>query len=371
MRSDEKVITWVTPVFFLDTDIHVIQHLAGLYKIEWYIIYSASYQTDYEEEIKEIRNKGVHIERFQIHKRGMDPRNLMRFINLAKAIRNRGSRFVYVYVAYPFYFLPVMAHFVGTEKTVLGIHNVHVPNGGSYYFRNKIYNNYAIRTFKHFQVFSKSQYDYLKEKSGRKDVRCIPFFLKDYGKPIHPKRKEECVTFLNFGYIRDYKRIDVLISAAQEAYKKTGTQFKVIIAGACLDWNKYQKMIETDELFDLRIRHINNKEIPDLFAEADYFVLPYQDIAQSGAAIVALNYEVPIIASRLPAFEEYIVDQKTGYLINPADVLDLQEKIEYIIANHDQIYPELKENLRRNNQKCFDAEKIVYAYRELINDFIE
>lgn len=81
-------------VVFLDTDIFVIKQLSGVYQIKWYIIFSAASLTDYEEEIKEISNKEVHIERFQIYNWAMNPRNLMRFISLAKAMRDSRGKCV-------------------------------------------------------------------------------------------------------------------------------------------------------------------------------------------------------------------------------------------------------------------------------------
>lgn len=370
MMANEERITWITPEYFLDTDIHVIKHLAPFYRIAWYIVHSGTQELDFKTEIDSLKDCGVSVKIYQLYPRGMDPGNLTRFKCLAKSIRDSGSRFVYTSLAYPFYFLPVMAHYIGTDRMVLAVHNAHIPKGGSFYYRNKLYNTYAIRKFKHFQVFSESQYQYIKEKSGGKEVRLIPFFLKDYGKPETPVEKGDCVTFLNYGHIRDYKRIDVLISAAQKAYRATGIKFKVIIAGTCPDWEKYRKLITDELLFDLRIRFIREEEIPSLFAEADYFVLPYQDIAQSGSAIVALNYDIPLIASRLPAFEEYIEDRKTGFLFKPADQKELEEIMKYILQNHERIYPEMKENLKGEKEAIFNEEKIVHSYREYIKSVI-
>lgn len=368
--ANEERITWITPEYFLDTDIYVIKHLAPFYRIAWYIIHSDTQELGFKTEIDSLKDRRVKVVIYQLYPKGMDLRNLMRFKRLAKSIRDSGSRFVYTSLAYPFYFLPVLSHYIGTDTMVLAIHNAHVPKGGSIYYRSKLYNDYAVRKFKHFQAFSESQYQYIKEKSGGKEVRLIPFFLKDYGKPEHPAEKRDYVTFLNYGHIRDYKRIDVLILAAQEAYRATGIKFKVIIAGTCPDWKKYRKLITNELLFDLRIQFIREEEIPSLFSEADYFVLPYQDIAQSGSAIVAINYDVPLIASRLPAFEEYIEDRKTGFLFKPADKKELEEIMKYILQNHEEICPEMKENLRREKETIFNEEKIVHSYREYINGVI-
>ena len=189
----------------------------------------------------------------------------------------------------------------------------------------------------------------------------------DYGEiDKSVKENKDVITFLNFGIIRDYKRIDVLINAAQRAYETTGKMFKVIIAGSCNDWEKYQNKIKYQELFELIIKRIDDNDVAKIFERSDYFVLPYQDIAQSGSAIIAINYDMPIIASKLPAFEEYIKDKKTGFLINPADVEDLTKTMIYILNNHFKIYNKLVNNVNEFKLNNLTDEKVAEKY---INNF--
>ena len=117
-----------------------------------------------------------------------------------------------------------------------------------------------------------------------------PFLLKDYGKAKH-ERTDTRITFLGYGNIRRYKRLDVLIDATERAYAQVKIPFRVIIAGSSDNWSEYQKHIIHQELFDTRIGRIPNEDIPELFVETDYVVMPYESIAQSGAMMVAMNYE--------------------------------------------------------------------------------
>jgi glycosyltransferase involved in cell wall biosynthesis len=174
--------------------------------------------------------------------------------------------------------------------------------------------------------------------------------------------------FLNFGIIRDYKRVDTLINAAIIAKEKTNIPFKIRIAGRCDNWTHYQRMIKFPEIFELKIGQVPNNEVPELFNTSHYFVLPYQDIAQSGALTVALNYNLPIIASRLPSFEEFIEDGKTGFLIKPASIEDLSEKIIFILHNHDKIYPELRISLKKFVDDNLKKETIAERYVDFFKD---
>lgn len=201
----------------------------------------------------------------------------------------------------------------------------------------------------------------LLKNAPQKKCDYTPFVVMDYGKPKKDRNSKE-ITFLNFGIIRDYKRVDVLIDAAQSAFEKTKMHFKVIIAGSCNDWEKYSKKIKYPELFDLRIRRIEDDEVPDLFNESDYFVAPYQDIAQSGSAIVAINYNMPIIASKLPAFEEYIIDGETGYFIKPADKEELSSVICDVLNNHYNNIERQKVKIQKWKDEHFTAEKVSLDY---------
>ena len=118
----------------------------------------------------------------------------------------------------------------------------------------------------------------------------------------------------------------------------------------------------------MRIKRIENEEIPNLFNESDFFVAPYQDIAQSGSSIIAINYSKPTIASRLPAFEEYIIDKETGYLIKPADVDSLSAIIKEIIDSNLDNYDNMVRKLERNREITFSTKAIVEKYRRYIDE---
>ena len=223
--------------------------------------------------------------------------------------------------------------------------------------------------FTNIQVFSLSQLSVLNGKYKNKNVLYAPLALKDFGESS--LKPEDIITFLSFGIIKDYKRIDVLINAAQKAYEETRKTFLVKIYGNCTDWEKYQKIIKYDFLFNLKIESIPNENIPDLFMSSHYFVLPYQDIAQSGALTVALNYNLPVIVSELPAFKEFVADKETGFFMKTADAESLKEIIIHILENHATIYSSLKKNQQKFVEENLSLESIVEKYKKYINQLID
>ena len=67
-----------------------------------------------------------------------------------------------------------------------------------------------------------------------------------------------------------------------------------------------------------------------MFYGADMVVLPYRNIYQSGVLFQALRYGVPILASDVGSFSEY-VHPELGKLFKSGDVNDLAQKLDEMI----------------------------------------
>lgn len=265
-----------------------------------------------------------------------------------------------------FPYIPLSIFFYNRRNTIFAAHNVHVPKGVSHPTLTKLYQDFAMRWYRNYQTFSQSQYNLLRATYKNKNVFYAPFVLKDYG-TAKKTPDEEIVTFLNFGRIRGYKCIDVLIRAAEKVQEVTQKKFKVIIAGECNDWINYQKFIKHPGLFELHIENIPNDQIPDLFGRTHYTVLPYQDIAQSGALMVCINYSKPSILSKLPAFEEILTDGKDSFFIDPANEDQLVKRMIYCVEHHNEIYPQLVNNLNKMKSEQFSKEAIAQKYIEFLD----
>ena len=365
----KKRVCWLTSTAFLDTDIYILPLLADVYDISWKIILRSSSKQEYAEEIEALKQK-MDIEIVKIGAKYSSLESYKTLKRMFKTVKKQSFDLIYTAMGDFPYFVPLLHSAADTDKTVVAIHNVHVPKGGVNYRLIKKYNRYTISRFKHFHTFSESQYKALREVSGGKDVLYAPFILKSYGVSDKP-RLDSRVTFMNFGNIRPYKRLDVLINAAEKAAELTDVPFRVIIAGDCSDWERYQALIRHPEIFDIRIGRVDNADIPALFNESDYFVAPYQDIAQSGSAIVAINYEKPIIASDLEAFREYITEGETGYLIKPADVESLTKAMLTAVNTYNREYRGMTQNLERLKREKFSDAATARRYREFFDKLID
>lgn len=365
-----RTLVWVTPDFFIETDIYVISELAKYYKIHWIIEHGSNKANiPFYSDIQKLAvTEGLMIEYVQRPRaHALSLKFWGYYWKLISKMKSYKPDAIYsAILGIPY--IPFCILRISPKKIVFAAHNVTTPKGVKHYKLTKLYMGLTLGWFQNFQNFSNSQLELLRREYKNKNNFYAPFVLKDYGK--FTNKPNEVISFLSYGRIRGYKSIEVLIEAAQRVKKQSDVPFKVIIAGACDNWNFYQEKINCPELFDLRIKNVDNEDIPNLFGEAHYTVLPYQDIAQSGALFVCINYSKPSILSSLPAFTEYITDNEEGLFIRPADVDDLTEKMLYVLNNHDKIYPVLVRNLDEMKCENFTKEVVVAKYRKYFDSLL-
>jgi len=126
---------------------------------------------------------------------------------------------------------------------------------------------------------------------------------------------------LFFGFIRDYKGLDLLLNAfADERLRRY--PLKLIVAGEFYtDAKPYNDLIDHLNLRELVIMH--NKFIPDS-AVADYFcasdlvVQPYKNATQSGVTQIAYHFNKPMIITNVGGLAEFVPDGKVGYIVEPS-----------------------------------------------------
>lgn len=150
--------------------------------------------------------------------------------------------------------------------------------------------------------------------------------------PIQKERDDSSVIrFLQFGYIRKYKGIDILLDAIALIPPEKRKNLHFTIAG-----KHYPKLDDTDykgKIRDLGIEdrisfyteHIPDDKLPELFCDADFVLFPYRNIYGSGALLMAYTYEKPVIASDIPTFCEETDHGGTGILFeseNPRALAD-------------------------------------------------
>lgn len=125
---------------------------------------------------------------------------------------------------------------------------------------------------------------------------------------------------LFFGFIRDYKGLDLLINAfADERMRQFPV--KLLVAGEYYSSPEpYLELIKKnrlEELIELRTDFIADEEVNLYFSAADMVVQPYKSATQSGVTQIGYHFNKSMLVTNVGGLSEIIPDGKIGYVTNP------------------------------------------------------
>lgn len=146
------------------------------------------------------------------------------------------------------------------------------------------------------------------------------------GRATHEKTR-----FLQFGIVKPYKGVDVLVKAVGLLSEEARAGCEFIVAGrpgmdvAGLVALKRDLAIGESLKFDFR--YFSEEEMQQLFSDADVLVFPYREIDASGVLYASLPHGKPIIATRIGVFDELLRDGVHGILTAPDDAAELARAI--------------------------------------------
>jgi glycosyltransferase involved in cell wall biosynthesis len=137
---------------------------------------------------------------------------------------------------------------------------------------------------------------------------------------------------LFFGFIRQYKGLDLLIEAmADKRIKAKG--IKLVVAGEFYQDSKpYIELIEKLELTDSLILHTNfipDDEVKYYCCAADVIVQPYRNATQSGVTPLAYHFDKPMIVTNVGGLPKMVIDGATGLVAEPNVESIVEHVLEY------------------------------------------
>lgn len=166
-----------------------------------------------------------------------------------------------------------------------------------------------------------------------------------------------------FGFIRDYKGLDLLIRAFGEAPLRD-TDIRLLIAGEFYaDREKYLSLIRQsgiDERVVLRTDFIPDDQVRYYFSACDIVAQPYTSATQSGISQIAYHFNTPMIVTNVGGLPEIVPDGRVGYVAE-TDPKDIAEKI-------DRFYREDRESEFRANAR---KEKQKYSWETLVRSVFD
>lgn len=160
--------------------------------------------------------------------------------------------------------------------------------------------------------------------------------LWDEPTAVLPQAADGPVRFLQFGKIKPYKGIDLLIDAfAAMPGELRDRAFIHVVGAPYLDVEELRSQAErlgVASRVTIDPRFVPDEDLPELFGPDAVAVFPYREIEASGVLSLALAHGRPVIASNIGSFAETIVDGVHGYLVPPDDGAALTQALCGMIA---------------------------------------
>lgn len=147
---------------------------------------------------------------------------------------------------------------------------------------------------------------------------------------------ESAKTLLFFGYIREYKGLDLLLDAFS-LISDENQQVKLVIAGKPFSEElERQYLDKVSEITpqDAVIFHgkfIPFEDVATYFTAADLIILPYKNIDHSGIIHLAYSFSLPVIATNVGDFSEAVENAKSGFILEENSVRCLADTILEVI----------------------------------------
>lgn len=114
---------------------------------------------------------------------------------------------------------------------------------------------------------------------------------------------------------------------------------------------------------------VEHSKVAELLALADFFVFPSYSEGMPNALIEAMAMGIPVIATNVGGIPEVVEHEKTGILINPGSVKELEMAMEQFITNKDWA-KKLGEMGSLKVRKMMDRSIISHQLQELLESVV-
>lgn len=236
------------------------------------------------------------------------------------------------------FWIPLMAPCLGTIARLArrqGIHVVSILDNvipHEPHFWDKWLIRYFVRSIDHFVAMSdsvKRDCERFLPRTTKARVMLCPHPLYDnFGQPV-PQAEAQQQLGLNpdyryllfFGFIRDYKGLDLLMHAFADS-RLRHYRVKLIVAGEFYNnaeqYAQLEKQLGLEGEIVWHTQFIPNDQVRIYFSAADLIVQPYKTATQSGVTQVAYHFSKPMLVTNVGGLAEIVPHGKVGY-VTPVD----------------------------------------------------
>ena len=172
--------------------------------------------------------------------------------------------------------------------------------------------------------------------------------------------------FVFFGMIKPYKNIPGLLEAFATVLK-TAPDTYLVIAGKVYDDNLREPLVQAKAIHGdrliLSLENIPDDSVQVYYNASDVAVYPFDEITNSGSAILAATFGTPIIAPLIGAIAD--IPSKAGIFYNPNKADALTNSMLAAMSNHSRLNEMAKAAAAYAETLSWDkiADKTMEAYK--------
>ncbi|RMG85903.1 MAG: glycosyltransferase [Bacteroidetes bacterium] len=190
---------------------------------------------------------------------------------------------------------------------------------------DRLFTRFFIHNVEAFIVMSRSVKKDIRQFTRQKPVEFIPHPIYDnYGPRVsraealhHLGLSEEFRYILFFGFIRDYKGLDLLLKAMANPRLRQ-RPVRLLVAGEYYgNAAFYENLIRSEGIENqviMKTEFIPSEMVKYYFGAADLVVQPYKSATQSGISQLAYHFEKPMVVTRVGGLPEIVEHGKAGYV---------------------------------------------------------
>lgn len=303
-------------------------------------VYMMSYSMQYPRILFKKEQKDFSNDTFKIDDTdfAINTANPLNWIKVASKIKKMKPELVIMQWWHP-YFAPcywTLCKLLGDTKVLFVCHNV-FPH-----------ERFPLDNFFAKHVLRQGDYFIVQSAQDEKDLKYI-CENPTYRKTVHPtynafkllnmtkdegrkllQLNENKKVLLFFGFIREYKGLKHLLRAMPMINNKLDDVELLVVGDFAGDKEDYLSIINElniEEYVEIHDGYIPDKDVEKFFAASDLVVLPYESATQSGIVQIAYGFEKPVVATSVGGLPEVVINNKTGYLVNPKDSNALADAI--------------------------------------------
>lgn len=194
-------------------------------------------------------------------------------------------------------------------------------------FGDVAFTKYFIRPVDAFITMSEKVMNDLKSVTAKPAQQAVHPLYDNFGEAV-PKQEarkhlglpENEKIILFFGFIRQYKGLDLLLQAMSfPAVRQSG--IKLLIAGEFYEDRKtYDELIAQNNLSQqliLKTDFIPDSKVKYFLSAADFVIQPYRNATQSGVTPLAYHFEKPMLVTNVGGLPDLVPDGKVGLVCEP------------------------------------------------------